>query len=349
MGAERNRIVVQEAEAWRREGRIDEEFLTWIQKRYPTEGDEGTQRLLQRILIALAGILVLVGIFTLVAQYWSEFAREAKLLILLAFAAAAGAAGVLLGFLPATRLISHGLVPLTLPLYLFAMEYVSDPPLYEAANPLTAPEVAALAGGILLGLAGLFLGLWRYPGLALASGPTLGFTLTHLESYAQYTRGLHLTVLWTVLLLVLVLHVFYALLWLGKLPLGYSWRAFSARLGWAANVPFGFASIMELVDTYGWQEPNRVVYDTTYVGVAVSAAYAAILLLSGLRLGLPELTLVCGVLLVGDALWLGGSKGGVLGVVFAIFGAATLLGVLAQQGVLGRIFRPRPPPAHART
>lgn len=342
MGEERNRIILQEAEAWRQEGRITESFHGWLRARYPVQGDAGTQRILQRILVAVAGILVLVGIFTLVAEFWSEFTRVAKLLIMLSFALAAGGVGLLLGFFPSTRLLSHGVVPLALPLYLFATQYVSDP-VYDGLDPLLISEGVAVATALLAGLAGLLLGLWRYPGLALASGPTICFSLIILEEFTTYSRPLHLSILWTTLGIVLLLHTFYLLLWSGVLRLGFPWMPFSARLGWAANVPFGFASLTELVYVYAYPRDGPAVFDTTYVGVPVTAAYVGLLLFVALRLGLPELTVVCGAFLVGDALWLGGSKGGVLGAVLAIFLAAIGLAVLAQQGVLKRIFRPQAP------
>lgn len=334
---------MQEADAWRREGRIDAEFHSWLAARYPAEGDAGTQRLLQRILVTVAGILVLVGIFTLVAEFWSEFARISKFLILIGFAVAAGVVGLLLGFLPATRLLSHGVVPLALPLYLFAMQYVSEPR-FDENDTLLASEVAAVAVGMLLGIVGLLVGLWRYPGLALAAAPTVCFSLVTLEEFMAYSIGSHLGILWTTLVVVGVFHAFFLLLWTGILPIGYAWTPFAARLGWAANVPFGFVALIELVDIYVAPGYALESFDATWTGVPLTAAYLSILLVLALRLGLPELTAICGALLVGDAMWLGGSQGGVIGAVLAIFAAAAGFAVLAQRGILQRIFRPRAPP-----
>jgi uncharacterized membrane protein len=122
----RNETIREEAEEWRRQGRIDTPFYEWLRQEYPTGRDQGTERHLQQILLAFAGILGIIGIFTLVSEYWRHFNDVEKLWILRLFVMMAIALGAGLYVLPKTRVLAHVFLPLALPLYLFSMVY-ADP------------------------------------------------------------------------------------------------------------------------------------------------------------------------------------------------------------------------------
>ncbi|HLE46857.1 MAG TPA: DUF2157 domain-containing protein [Candidatus Thermoplasmatota archaeon] len=350
MAPSRNRIILQEAEAWSRDGRITDEFHDWVRKNYPTGGDAGTARNLQTVLLAVAGILVIVGIVTLVSEFWEFLSRPAKFWTMTTFALLSVALGLAARGNVRTRPLAHALIPLALPLYMFAMQYAQESPIGfdYMANRMTSWEYGALAAGLAGGFAALFWGFHRYASLAASAPPFLLFVVVYgLTRYTYLDFGEEAAIQWIALGIVAAIHAIVLSIWTGVLRLPRPWIPLSARLSVATNVPWGFGLIIALVSHYarpGGDFARAERYDTTLVGVPLTALYLAILLGFALRLGLAELTAVCGLLLVGDAIWLGSDKGGLLGAVLAIFGAAIALGVLAQRGVLLRILKPRPPP-----
>jgi hypothetical protein len=352
MASNRDRVVRDEAESWRRDGRITPEFYAWVRKEYAGSGDAGTTRTLQTVLMTVAGVLTLIGIFTLVSQFWGDLGRLQKFWTLCGFAALSIVLGAVAHRRPATRPLTQFLLPLAIPLYLFAMSYLQSVPVApdyaSGPNVLTAPKAAAVIAGCALSLLALFFGFHRFPTLALAGPPGLIMAISFLLDYAPFDEAKWRIIQFACLGIVLLLHALFLSIWMGALRLPLAWRPLSARLAMAANVPWGFALITMLVNSYAYARDatnGRPVFDATLVGVPLTALYVAILMAFALRLGLPELTGVCGLFLVGDAIWLGSDKGGLIGAVIAIFATAALLLVLAQRGVLLRIFRPRPPPS----
>ncbi|MBI2077452.1 MAG: hypothetical protein HYT80_03650 [Euryarchaeota archaeon] len=350
MAKGRNRIVLDEADAWRREGRITPEFHEWVQKNYPVAGDATTARTLQTVLLLVAGLLVIVGIVTLVSEFWHYFSRPAKYWSMVVFALLSVALGLAARGNQRTRPLAHVFVPLALPLYMFAMQYAQELPLGAdyTANRFTGWEAGAFAAGLVAGLAGLVWGIHQYPTLAASAPPFLLFVYYFgLNEYTYLSYGEVAAAQWIGVAIVALVHAVLLATWTGLLRLPHPWQPVSARLALATNLPWGFGLIVALVAHYerpGGDFARAERYDGTFVGVPLTALYVAILLAFALRLGLAELTGVAGLFLVGDAIWLGSSKGGILGAVVAIFGAAIALGLLAQRGVLLRILRPRPPP-----
>jgi hypothetical protein len=347
----RNEVIREEAEEWRRQGRIDTPFYEWLRQEYSTGRDQGTERRLQQILLAFAGILAIIGIVTLVGEYWHNFNDLQKLWILRLFVLMAIALGTGLYFVKKTRVLAHVFLPLAIPLYLFSMAYADpgyDSTTYNirGGDEIDLQELSSLIAGFGLTLAALVVGLRKFPTLAMGSTPGVVGVLFFLQSYLDLTKGERIGLQWGALLLVVFLHALLLASWLGAVRIPFPWDPLALRLALFANVPMGFILVLNLVEDYTYPEHSGGVarYDATIVGVICTATYSAILLGFGLRLGLPELVAICGGFLIVDAVWLGAGKGGVLGAVLAILATAVLMGVLAQRGLLRRIFRPRAPP-----
>jgi len=342
---DRSRVVLEEAQKWRDEGRITETFHAWLRTRYGRAGEPESARIIQQVLLAIAAVLLVVGVFTLVSEFWHAFTRTSKFAILVAFAVVSGVAGAFALSMRWSRVVGLVLVALPLPLYLFAMEYgnFSAPEPYGDRGPLLASEVAVLVAGVTLALAALYVGLRRLPHLALTAPPVLLAVLLHVHDYSDFGESGSRT--WNLLLFLLVLLIHGALLarWVNALRWPRDPRPFSLRLALAANVPFGFGLLVALTEQWAYRtypEPPR--YDADLVGIILTAVYSAALLVAAIRWAIPELTAAAGLFLIGDAIWLGGDKGGLVGTVVAIFAAAIVLIALAQTGILMRILKPRP-------
>jgi hypothetical protein len=343
---DRNRVILEEADRWREEGRISPQFHAWLRERYRATADATTTSILQRVLLVAGGLLFLVAMFTLVGNVWDHLTPLAQTAAALLLTLASTVVGIVLYRLPRLRLLAHVFLPLALPLLLLTMSSLAGVQYPETgrfrweANRLTNLETAALLLGPTAALAALVGGLRMSPTLAVAAALALPMTLNYLADYTYVPVAWEPWLRVGLFLLVALLHLVIALLWTGIIPWRGWWPA-ATRLAWAANGPWGFGLLVSLGRNVLPEEP-------LIAGTSMAAVYLSILLLAGLRLGLPELSGVSALLLVLDGLILSFDYGGLVGTVLVLLAAAAILLALAQRGVLGRIVRPRAPPAEPR-
>lgn len=328
----RERWLIEQAETWRRDGRVDDEFVDYVKREYG--GEESQVSALQRILYIVGGVILFLGIFFAFAQFWDDLTDGMKFALLTFLAVVAYAAG---GVLEVARrwpaLASIGL-SLGGGLLFFAFTYLNR----DTAG-LQAPEVFALVTAFLVALATLVYGHVRLPALGAVGVVLLYFSFLFIDAYNEFQgEDVGLDVMIT-LMLATGLTVLLANLavWLAQTRATRPWAAGLSPAGTrAAGLLASFAAIPALLG-FVFQVLEA---DDTWAGIGALAVYAALLMAAGIVARYPELVGVGGLGLVGDAVWAGFDKGDILGTAIALVVAAIALIALAQSGLLRRWLRP---------
>ncbi len=327
----RERWLIEEAETWRRQGRVDDEFVAYVKEEYG--GEESEVLTLQHILYVVGGVILFLGIFFAFSQFWDQMSDGAKFTLLVFLSVVAyGVGGVLEAVRrwPALAAIGLGVGG---GLLLFALTYVSDD-----GMGLTAAETAALVVAFAAAAATLAYGHVRLPALG-----AVGVVLLYLSFFL--TASLHenlgeggMDALSASAFLVgsaLLLANF--VLWLAHTRMKDAW---ARRLDPAGTRAAGLMASVALVPALLVFMFQVVEIDDTWGGIAALGVYAGVLMAGGIAARYPELVAVGGLALVGDAVWAGADKGDVLGTAAALVGAAIAIIALAQSGLLRRWLRP---------
>jgi uncharacterized membrane protein len=313
--------LLQEAGSWRREGLIDEAAHQELNRRYAAAGEDESG-VIRWFLYILGGIVLFLGVFFIFAQFWDHLNDTSKFAILLLLSLIAMAAGGTLALLARWRPVSDVGLAVGAGLLLFSFVYVDSD-----FDRWTGGEVVAVAVGFALGVA---LAAYGHRGrTAIAGvGPIVYFaTFTFFESFGPQTEaGLKAMFSW-LLASALVWVASEALIWSARSSL----RVHPPSVRAAAFVTALFSIPALLAFVFNVIEPQD-----TWTGILLLAALALALGGTGVAFRLPELVVVGGVALVGDALWAGFDKGDLLGTSVVLVVVAVGLIALAQSGFLRR-------------
>lgn len=328
--ASRERWLIEQAETWRREGRVDDDFVAFVKEEYAEE--ESQVFTLQRILYIVGGVILFLGIFFAFAQFWDDMSDGQKFTLLSFLAVLAyGAGGVLEVVRRWPALAAIGL-SLGGGLIFFAFTY-----LRTDSGGLTGPEAAALVAAFAIAAATLVYGHWRRAALG-ALGVVLLYVAFFLVAAFQQLAEPGLDALSSTGLAVGVgVALANLALWLAQTRTG---RAWAARLTSAGTRAAGLVNAVALVPALLVFVFQVLEVDDTWAGIAALAVYGGLLMAAGIAARFPELVGVGGVALVGDAIWAGADKGDVLGTAAALVVAAVAIIALAQSGLLRRWLRP---------
>lgn len=328
----RERWLIEEAERWRREGRVDDDFVAYVNDEYG--GEESQVSALQRILYIVGGVILFLGIFFAFAQFWDQMTDGMKFTLLLFLSVLAYAAG---GVLEAIRRWS-GLASIGLSLggglLFFAFTYLDS----DTAG-LTGPEAVAMVAAFVVAVATLAYGHWR-----LAALGAVGVVLLYLSfGFVASFQGLSdedagLDALITVALAVgLVVVLTNLALWLAQTR---TVRAWAARLHPAGTRAAGLVASVAVVPALLLFVFQVLEADDTWAGIGALAVYGTLLMAGGISARYPELVAVGGLVLVADAIWAGADKGDILGTAAALVATAIGIIALAQSGLLRRWLKP---------
>lgn len=326
----RERWLIEEAEAWRHEGRVDDDFVDYVKQEYG--GEESQVFTLQRILYIVGGVILFLGIFFAFAQFWDDMTDGTKFTLLTFLAVVAYAAGGGLEVVGRWRALAAIGLSLGGGLLFFAFTYLE-----AQTEVLTAAETTAIVVAFVVAAATLAYGHWRLPALGAVGVVLLYLSFFMVAAFQRLddsgTDGLSSSAL-AVGLSVVIANL---ALWLAQTRTARVW---AERLSAAGTRAAGLVAAIAVV-------PALLVFvfavleaDDTWAGIAALAIYGALLMAAGIAARYPELVAVGGLALVGDAVWAGADKGDILGTAVALVAAAVAIIALAQSGLLRRWLQP---------
>jgi hypothetical protein len=322
--ADRQEWLLAEAERWHREGRVDDHFLAYVRSQYVAGKSEAG--FLKVFFYILGGLLLFLGIFFLVSQFWDVLTDRAKSTLLLIFAAVSYSLGALFESTRKTRAVAAIGLSLGGGLAIFGLSYL------RIDGPGVHPqEGIALILSFLLAIGHLAYGYWRQPAVAGVGAGVLFLSFLLWGAMGDYEESANQVLISAMFGAVLVHAVFNLGLW-------------ARAMAWAANrnairVAGTVNAVLLIPATIAFVE-NVLNPPNDWPGIIALGLVAAALSVSGVLWRYMELVIVGGFAAIGDALWVGFSKGEFVGTVIALVVVAVALIGLAQSGLLVKWLAP---------